>query len=334
MAGFAIDGREIGEGRPAYVIAEIGANHNGDFDTACKMIREAKRAGADAVKLQSFLADQLVTRDHPEYESLKQTEMPRAWYAPLLEAAREAGITLFSTATNEITLAWMEEDGFPCYKIASGNITHLPLIRKVARLGKPLIVSTGSAGMGEIERAVETIRAEGNDAIMLLHCVSNYPAEPGEINLRFMKTMRRAFGCPVGYSDHTIGTAVPLAAVAAGASAVEKHFTLDKNAEGDDHVLSLEPDELARLIADIRIAEEALGSGVKVIGEKEKKGTLLSRRTLHAARVIPEGTTITEEMLSILRPADGLSPDMLDFVIGRVAKRKIEEQEPITWGDL
>jgi sialic acid synthase SpsE len=329
-----IQGRAVGAGHPAYLIAEIGANHNGDLQAALEMIRQAKQAGADAVKLQSFLADELVIRSHPEYADLKKTEMPREWYEPLVKTARDEGITLFSTATNDTTMGWMEELNFPCYKFASAHITHLPLIRDTARLGKPMIFSTGFATMEEIETAVRSGRQEGNEGIILLHCVSNYPAAPEEMNLRFMDTLRDAFGCPVGFSDHTAGVNVPLAAVALGACVIEKHFTLDKNAEGEDQAISLEPEEFRGLVRAAREVEVSLGSQGKVIGEKERQGALMSRRSLHAACDIEEGAVLTEKMISILRPGDGLPPAELELIMGKVVRRRLKEQEPITWQDL
>jgi sialic acid synthase SpsE len=325
-----IQGRQVGAGHPAYLIAEIGANHNGDLEAALEMIRRAKQAGADAVKLQSFLADELVIRSHPEYADLKKTEMPREWYEPLFRTAREEGITLFSTATNAITIGWMEELNFPCYKFASAHITHLPLIRYTARLGKPMIFSTGFSTMEEIEAAVRCARQEGNEQIILLHCVSNYPAAPEEMNLRFMDTLRDAFVCPVGFSDHTVGVSVPLTAVALGACMIEKHFTLDKNTEGDDHAISLEPEELGCLVRSARDVEACLGSREKVIGDKERQGALMSRRSLHAACDIEEGAVLTEKMISILRPGDGLPPTELELIVGKVARRCLKEQKPIT----
>jgi sialic acid synthase SpsE len=325
-----IQGRQVGPGQPSFLVAEIGANHNGDLETAIEMIRKARQAGADAVKLQSFLAGELVVRSHPEYPDLKKTEMPRAWYEPLVETARAEGIMLFSTATNEITMGWMEELNFPCYKFASAHITHLPLIRHAARLGKPMILSTGFSTMEEIEAAVRSARQEGNEQIILLHCVSNYPVLPKEVNLRFMDTLRDTFVCPVGFSDHTIGVSVPLAAVALGACIIEKHLTLDKSAEGEDHAISLGPEEFRSLIQAVRDVEASLGKKDKVISEREQQDALMSRRSLHAACDIDKGAVLTEKMISILRPGDGLPPDEIEQVVGKIVNRCLKEQEPIT----
>lgn len=339
-----IAGREIGEGRPCFIVAEVGTNHEGDLSTALEMIRKSKEAGADAVKFQSFLADELVPRKHPEYDYLKKTEMPRDWYPKLLETAKSEGIILFSTASNYTTLGWMEELDFPCYKIASGNLTHLPLIRRAARTGKPLIMSTGYSDIDVIYEATKCVLAEGNKQFVLLHCVGNYPAKYEELNLRFMPNMRSLFKCPVGYSDHLTTELGCQAAAFMGAGVIEKHVSNNPGGSGDNAV-SARFDNfrwMARFIHEKIF--EMRGCPVKYIGERESKGVLAIRRILYAARYISAGTVITEDMILYLRPdgrtesmtgkPHGLSPSAISWVAGRKTVRPIEAQSPIQWQDL
>ena len=326
--------RTIGPGHPTMVVAEIGANHDGRLETAIRLVDEAAKAGADAVKLQSFLADEMVLPDHPSYPELKRLEIPREWYGRLAAAAREADILLFSTATNTASIGWMEELGFPCYKIASAHVTYYPLLADAARLGKPIILSTGYSTLSEIARAVETIVDTGNRQIVVLHCVSEYPARPERIHLRTMLTLGRAFGYPVGYSDHVLGPTVALAAVALGACIVEKHVTLDRSAPGADHAISLEPAELAQFVRAVREVEAALGDAIKVLGADEARDRALVRRTMHAARAVRQGTVIARDMIRFVRPSDGLAPEFLSVVLGRSARRDLPAGAAITWDDV
>lgn len=339
-----ISGREIGEGHPCFIVAEAGTNHEGDLSTAIEMIHEAKEAGADAVKFQSFLADELVPRKHPEYDYLKKTEMPRDWYPKLLETAKAEGIILFSTASNYTTLGWMEELGFPCYKIASGNLTHLPLIRRTAQTGKPLIMSTGYSEFEDIYAATECVLAEGNKQFVLLHCVGNYPTEHDEANLASMEMLRKAFQCPSGYSDHTTTQLCCRVAACLGANVIEKHVSLTPGRKDGDHSISARFAHFGWMVGFIRSIDKIRGADCKHMGKRERQGALAAHRVLYAARYIYAGTTITEDMISYLRPDGrtesmtgkpyGLSPEAIKWVSGRKAVRPIEAQSPIQWQDL
>lgn len=317
--------------RGTFVIAEIGSNHDGDFGEALGLMDVAVKAGADAVKFQSFLADHLVSRDSPDYAMLKRIELPREWYPRLKQAAAERGLKFFSTATNDVTLGWLQECGAELYKIASPNITHLPLIRKTAAIGKPVVMSTGMAGLEQIDEAVQTFLSTGNRQLCLLHCVSDYPARPESINLRFIETLRELYPFPIGFSDHTLDIGTAIAAVAVGARAIEKHLTSDRSRPGPDHHYALQPDEFIAMVRNIRITEAALGSRHKVLSPGEREKTALYWRSLHAALDLPAGTVLKPEHVSVIRPNDGLHPRHFDDVIGLRVKLPLRAGEAITW---
>ena len=314
-----------------FVIAEIGSNHNGDFDLARRLMDVAMEAGADGVKFQSFLADQLVTHDSPDYELLKRIELPREWYPRLKSEAESRGLVFFSTATNDHTLGWMEEIDVALYKIASPNITHLPLIRNTASLGKPVIMSTGMATMREIDEAVQTFTATGNRKLCLLHCVSEYPALPASINLRFISTLQRMYSFPAGFSDHTLNIGVAIGAVALGARAIEKHLTLDRTMSGPDHHYAVESAEFITMTRNIRIVEAALGVPEKIVSSVERDMSAAYRRSLHATTNLAAGTVLTSEHVAVVRPNDGLHPRHLDEVIGLRLRLSVTTGEPLTW---
>ena len=314
-----------------FLIAEIGSNHNGDFDTALRLMDVARRAGADAVKFQSFLADHLVTRDNRDYGLLKRIEMPQSWYPRLKIAADERGLVFFSTATNSVTLGWLAEVGAELYKLASPNLTHLPLIREVAALGRPVIVSTGMAGMAEIDEAVTTFTGAGNRELALLHCTSEYPAQPEHLNLRAIPTLASTFPYPIGFSDHSLDGGTAVAAVALGAKVIEKHLTLDRTQPGPDHHYALESDDFVRLGESIRIVERALGDGHKVPTSSERDKAAAYWRSLHAARDLPAGHVIKQEDVAVVRPNDGLHPRHLDDVLGMALDRPLRVGAPLRW---
>lgn len=322
--------RYAGQGG-TFVIAEIGSNHDGDFDEALRLMDVAAEAGADAVKFQSFLADQLVRRDSPDYALLKKIELPRDWYPRLKQAARERGLVFFSTATNDTTLGWLQECGAELYKIASPNLTHLPLIRKTAVIGKPVIMSTGMAGMQQIDEAVQVFLSTGNREICLLHCVSEYPARPESVNLRFINTLRECYPFPIGFSDHTLGIGTAIAAVALGARVIEKHLTADRARPGPDHHYALQPDEFIAMTRNIREVEASLGSPRKVLTPAELDKSALYWRSLHAASDLPAGTILAPEHLSVIRPNDGLHSRHLENVIGMRIKKPLQAGEAVTW---
>jgi N,N'-diacetyllegionaminate synthase len=286
------------------------------------------------VKFQSFLTAEFVAESDPSFAELKRLEMPLEWYETLREACDDAGVLMFSTSTNDTTLGWMEELGFPCYKVASAHVTYYPLLERTARLGKPMILSTGFSTLAEVSRAVETIAGAGNRQLVVMHCVGDYPMRPEDANLRVMHTLRDMFGCPVGYSDHAMGPNVALAAVALGADVIEKHYTFDRQAPGDDHVISVEPDELALLVKGVREIEAARGIPVKTLTAGEQAARAHVRRTLHAACAIPADTVLRSEMVRVVRPSDGLPPELLPTVVGRTTRRPLDAGQPITWRDL
>ncbi len=333
-----IGDRRIGVGQPVYVIAEAGVNHNGDIELARQLIDIAADAGADAVKFQTFKAELLATREAPkasyqlqttdaaesQYEMLRSLELTEDVHRELFDYCRARQIQFLSAPFDEASADFLETLGVAAYKIPSGELTNLPLLAHVARKGKAMIVSTGMATLEEVEIAVGAILRAGNDQFSLLHCVSNYPADPAEVNLRAMLTMQEVFKVPVGFSDHTRGIEVALAAVALGASLIEKHFTLDRTLPGPDHQVSLEPDELARMVQGIRKVTSALGDGRKKPAPSEVGTAAVARKSLVAARHILRGTVLTEELIQLRRPGTGLPASMRESVLGRRALQDIE----------
>lgn len=332
-----VGNRAIGDGRPCFVIAEAGVNHNGDPTLARRLIDAAADAGADAVKFQTFRADALVTptaakaayqakqtgAGETQHAMLRRLELSADAHRALWDHAQTRGVVFLSTPFDEMSADLLDELGVPAFKISSGEITNLPLIAHIARKGKPIILSTGMASLGEVETAVAALRAEGHLQLALLQCVSNYPADPADSNLRVMALLERAFGVPVGYSDHTLGIEVSLAAVALGACIIEKHFTLDRAMSGPDHQASAEPAELAALVRGIRIVEAALGDGQKVAAASESSTAAVARKSLVALRDIAPGTILTLDSVGLRRPGTGLPPALRSFVVGRAARTKI-----------
>lgn len=339
-----IAGRQIGSGQPCFIIAEAGVNHNGDPELARQLIDVAKTAGADAVKFQLFRADRLASAAAPkagyqvrttgggesQLEMLRRLELPLEAHRALWDYCRARGMLFLSSPFDEDSADWLDALGVAAFKIPSGELTNLPFLAHVARKGKSLIVSTGMATLAEVEAAVRTIDAAGNRDVVLLHCVSNYPANPAEANLRAMQTMAEAFGLPVGYSDHTPGIEVALAAVALGACVIEKHFTLDRTLPGPDHRVSLEPQELVALVRGIRTVEAALGHGRKEPAPSEADTAAVARKSLVAAKDIAKGSTVTADSIAIKRPGTGLPPAVLDHLLGRTAIREIPADTLLT----
>lgn len=332
-----IGGRLVGPGQPCFLVAEAGVNHNGSVELARRLVDAAADAGADAVKFQTFVASRLVTAEAPkaeyqrqgtepgesQYEMLRRLELSADAHRVLSGHAAARGILFLSTPFDGESADLLEELGVPAFKIASGELTNVPFLAHVARKGRPMIMSTGMASLEEVDAAVRVIREAGNPALVLLHCVSNYPADPADANLRALATMAGAFSVPVGYSDHTLGTQVALAAVALGACVVEKHLTLDRTLPGPDHRSSLEPAEFGALVSGVRVVERALGDGCKRPAASEAAIAAVARRSLVAAVDIPEGAILTGARIAVRRPGTGLPPGMLAQVVGRRAKRDI-----------
>jgi len=329
---------KIGTGQPCFVIAEAGVNHNGDLNSAFQLVEVAARAGANSVKFQTFKAKNLVSPSAPkadyqlkttdaaesQYEMLRRLELSTKDHQQLLKHCKRNEILFMSTPFDEDSANMLDRLDMPAFKIPSGEITNLPFLAHVAQKGKPLIVSTGMSDLEEVKKAIHTITETGNQQLVLLHCVSSYPAASSDVNLKAMRTMADAFGLPVGYSDHTCGIEITLAAIALGAVVVEKHFTLDRNQAGPDHRASLEPDELIEMVKGIRKVESALGNGCKRPTEIEKKNALIVRKSLVAARDIAAGEILTEDMIAIKRPGSGLDPQNRRNLIGRQIKHEIK----------
>ncbi len=334
-----VGARTVGAGWPCFVIAEAGVNHNGSVELACQLATTARDCGADAVKFQTFKADKLVTLEAPkaeyqraatpngesQFDMLRALELSDASHRVILEHCRKIGILFLSTPFDEASADLLEVLGVPAFKVSSGELTNLGLLAHIARKGKPIILSTGMADLTEVEQAVATIRQTGNGEVVLLQCVTNYPAAPADVNLRAMATMAQAFQVPVGYSDHTIGNQVAFASVALGACVLEKHFTLSRDLPGPDQKASIEPQELAELVRGIRVVEAAIGNGRKEPAASEAASSAMARRSLVAAATIPAGAVLTESLVTTRRPGTGLPPNMRGQVVGRMARVLIPE---------
>ena len=339
-----IAGRHIGPGFPPYVIAEMSANHNGKLETALRIIEEAKKAGADAVKLQTYTADTITLNCDSEdfcihgglwdgrslYELYQEAHTPWDWHAPLFEHARKLGITIFSTPFDNTAVDLLEKLDAPAYKIASFEAVDLPLIKYVARTGKPMIISTGMADAEEIQEAIDAARAGGCKELALLHCVSGYPAPAADYNLRTIPDMIQRFDLVTGLSDHTLDNATAIAGIALGASIIEKHFTLDRSGGGPDDSFSLEPAELATLCKGARTAWEAMGQ-VDYGRKSSEQENVKFRRSLYVVKDIRAGDVITAEDVKSVRPGFGLAPKYLEQVLGKAVKQDVKRGTALTW---
>jgi N,N'-diacetyllegionaminate synthase len=328
-----------------FIIAEAGVNHNGDINLAKKLIDVAVEAGADAVKFQTFKADKVVTKsaqkaqyqkettnkEESQYEMIKKLELNKDAYYELIHYCKSKNIIFLSTPFDHESIDLLNELGMEIFKIPSGEITNLPYLRHIGSLGKEIILSTGMANLGEIEDALDILVTSGTpkDRITVLHATTEYPCPIEDVNLRAMQTIACAFGVKTGYSDHTNGIEVPIAAVAMGATVIEKHFTLDREMEGPDHKASLEPDELKAMVKAIRNIEKALGDGIKKPSPSEIKNMSIARKSIVAARAIQKGERFSENNLTIKRPGTGISPMRWDEVIGTVATMDYDEDEQI-----
>ncbi len=342
-----IGSRQIGLDEPCFIIAEAGVNHNGDIELAKKLIDAAKEAGADAVKFQTFKAGSIVARDaekaeyqiaatgnSSQYEMIQKLELCLDDFRDLKAHAEARGIMFLSTPFDMASSDLLESLDIPAYKMASGEITNIPLLRHVARKGRPVILSTGMAFMDEIKEAIDAMRDEGLREVIVLHCVTSYPAPMNELNLKALLTMMEELDLPIGYSDHSLGILAPVAAIAMGACMIEKHLTLDRTMEGPDHAASLEPDELSEMVNAIRAIESALGNGVKAPSPREKEIMVKVRKSIVASMPIPEGTVLTKDMLAIKRPGNGLQPKELSDLIGMKTTRALDMDEQLGWEDV
>lgn len=347
-ADIEIAGRPVGARHPCFVIAEAGVNHNGSLERALELVNCAAEAGADAVKFQTFSASRLVTseaaqadyqrqnmgQELSQLEMLTQLELSVEDHEALVEHCRKREVLFLSTPFDIESADILDDLQVAAFKIASGEITNLPLLDHMARLGRPLIMSTGMSRLGEVEEAVQAIQDAGNNNLALLHCVSNYPADAKDVNLRAMHTLQSAFGRPVGYSDHTLGIEVAMGSVALGACILEKHFTLDSTLPGPDHRASLEPDALQQLIQGIRTVEEALGDGRKKPAACEFNTAEVARKSLVLASPTPAGTTLTENLIAIMRPGTGLPPAMKPHLLNRRTTEDLPAGHLLQWRDV
>ena len=342
-----IAGRRIAADAPPYIIAELSANHNGRLETALKIIEEAKKAGADAVKLQTYTADTITLDCDSEdfqihgglwdgknlYQLYKQAQMPWEWHSILFEHARKLGITIFSSPFDNTAVDLLESLNAPAYKIASFEAVDLPLIKYVASTGKPMIISTGMADADEIQEAIQAARDGGCKELAILHCVSGYPAPAADYNLRTIPDMMSRFGLVTGLSDHTLDNTTAIASVVMGASVIEKHFTLDRSGGGPDDSFSLEPAELAALCRDSKTAWASLGQ-VDYGRKSSEQGNVKFRRSLYFVKDVNAGEVITTECVRSVRPGFGLPPKHLDKIVNKIATRDIKANTPISEADI
>jgi len=344
MKEITICNRKIGKGHPVYIIAEMSANHGQDFNKAVKIIEAAKEAGADAVKLQTYRPDTITIDCDNEYFRIKGTMWegrtlyelygeaytPWVWQPKLKQVADKLGLHLFSSPFDHTAVDFLEDMNVPAYKVASFELVDLPLLRKIATTGKPIIMSTGMGSLAEIDEAVQTVRRNGAKQIALLKCTSAYPAVPEEANLNTIPHLAQAFGVPAGLSDHTLGSAVAVASVALGASIVEKHFTLSRKDHGPDSSFSMEPEQFKAMVKDIRTVEKALGKVHYDISESESESRVF-RRSLFVIKNIKSGEIFTSENVGSIRPGYGLHTRFLESIIGKRTAKEIRRGTPMTW---
>jgi pseudaminic acid synthase len=340
----AINGRVIGPEHPPYIVAEMSANHNKDFSRAMEIIKAAQEAGADAVKLQTYTPDTITIDCDNKYFRIKGTPWqgkklyelyeeaytPWDWQPELMRVANDLGLDFFSTPFDGSAVDFLEKMKVPAYKVASFEIVDIPLLRKIARTGKPIILSTGMATLDEIRESVETVMDEGNQKIALLRCVSAYPAPPDEMNLRTIPHLAETFGVPVGISDHTLGSAVAIAAVSLGACIVEKHLTLSRSDSGPDSAFSLEPSEFKEMVKEVRTAEKAIGKVCYDVTDGQRP-SLVFRRSLFVVKDVKAGEPFTKANVRAIRPGHGLHTRELERVLGKRAKVDIRMGTPLSW---
>jgi pseudaminic acid synthase len=347
MTEISIGGRPVGPAHKPFIIAEMSGNHNQSLDRALALVDAAAAAGVDALKLQTYTADtitmdtgftidedgQSLWEGKSLYQLYQEAYTPWEWHAELFARARQHGLLAFSSPFDETAVDFLEGLDVPAYKIASFENAHWPLLRKVAATGKPVIVSTGAATLAEIDEAVRVLRTAGCRELVLLKCTSTYPASPANTNLRTIPVLAETFGCPIGLSDHTMGVGASVAAVALGACVIEKHFTLSRAEGGVDSAFSLEPQELASLVAETERAHQALGSVQLGIQPAEEKSRLY-KRSIYVARPIAAGEAFTSDNLKIIRPGDGLWPRHWELVLSRRATRDLQPGTALTWESL
>lgn len=334
MVTISIDNKKIGKGQNVYFIAEAGLNHNGDVKIAKKMINEAHICGADAIKFQTYKAELFLSESSQYFKFFKDVELDFEEFGELKDHAKSIGITFFSAPFDIESADYLKKINVPCFKIASADLTNIPLLAHIANMNLPMIISTGLATMQEIQEAVNICNYHGNKNLALLHCVANYPTLPEETNMNSINTMKERFGIPVGYSDNGDSTLVDLVAASIGADIIEKHFTLDRKMQGPDHSFSIDPLSLKNLIAEIRLVEKIKGDGIKVPQKSEINNRNAIRKSITASRNIQKGEQLIDSNLSIKRPAVGIEPKYLTKILGKKVNKNIDKDIPITWLDF
>lgn len=319
----------VGNGEPAFVIAEIGSNHNRKMEQAKDHIDAAIEAGADAVKFQLYAAEDLYPAASPVYGIVKDTELPPEWIPELMEYCNSRNVVFFASVFGKWSVDLLDDLNIDAYKLASSETVKLDLVKYIAAKKRPMLISTGMCDLADVHEALEVAASEGNDEVVLMQCTAIYPTEPEDVNLRVMDTLRDVFGYPTGLSDHTLDTTVPIAAVARGACVIEKHLTLGRDLPGPDHSYALEPGEFKKMVSAIRATERALGSPVKTMLREE--GRFARRDSIRAMRDITSGETITPDMIGFSRPGEGIRPRFLAAVTGCKASRPIAQGEALTW---
>lgn len=342
---FQIGDKKIGHGEPAYIIAEIGVNHNGDMRLAKKSIKKAAEIGADAVKFQTFNSKKLVSKyavkakyqtqntssEESQLDMLKKLELSYEDHIELKDYCEQLGIEFLSTPFDPDSAKFLNEIGVHAFKIGSGDLTNLPLLQEISTYNRPVLLSTGMGNLTEVEEAIDALK--GTETA-ILHCTSNYPTPCEDVNLRVMNTMEQAFGKIVGYSDHTLGYEVTVAAVTLGAKVIEKHFTLDRDLPGPDHKASMNPEEFAELVQAIRNVEKSLGDGIKRCMPSEEDTKSVARKSLVVQEDLQPGDVLTEENLTVKRPGTGIPPKYYSLLIGKTVKTEIKEDNVLTWNDV
>ena len=338
--------KKIGEKEPVFIIAEAGVNHNGDIDTAKKLVNAAVDAKADAVKFQTYKTENIVTfkgkkaiyqkrsKEKTQFDMLKNLELSYEDFWDLKRYCDKKNIEFISTPYDNESVKFLDDLKVKRFKVASADLVNKELIKKIAETKKQIILSTGMATIDEIKRTVSLIQKIGNKDIAILHCTTMYPTPYNKVNMSFLKTLKETFDFPIGYSDHTIGIEIPIMAVSLGATIIEKHFTLDRKMSGPDHFASLEPSEMIEMIKSIRNVEKAFGKNKKIITGEEKRNVFYMRRGIHASRDIKKGQKITKNSIKIIRPYEGVDPWDFDLIINKTVKKDIKKDRAITWEDI
>jgi len=328
-----ISKKDVGENSPVFVVAEAGINHNGSLKIAKKLISEAKKCGADAVKFQMFSANDLASKNSKFFKIFKKLEFSNSEFKELSDFAKSKGIIFFASPFSINAVNQLQKLQIPVFKVASGDLTNLPLIEYISKKHKPMIVSTGMANIQEVQDSINVIK-KSNNKIILLHCVSAYPTPLQEVNLKAIHTLKSKFSYPIGFSDNSDDQLVPLIAISMGAKIIEKHFTLNKNMNGPDHKISCNPKQFSDLVKNIRLVEQMIGSGKKSCQKSELANKIAARRSITANQLIKKGKKITLDMIGTKRPATGIEPKFFKKVVGRIAKKRINREQSIKWSDI